>query len=100
MWSTSVKFNRITLFAGAPIPTIVIFSFFNLVNKPLNFLQYEFQGFGVEGDHLRKARYGQGNDHMDEVVKLRAEGLTLKEIGAKFGLSFQQVDRLIKKAAR
>ncbi len=70
------------------------------INKPLNFLQYEFQGFGVEGDHLRKAKYGQGNDHMDEVVKLRAEGLTLKEIGAKFGLSFQQVDRLIKKAAR
>lgn len=71
-----------------------------VINKPSNFLKYEFTGYGVEADHLRKPKYGKGNEHMDEVLKLREEGLTLKEIGAKFGLSFQQVDRLIKKAER
>jgi len=70
------------------------------INKPSNFLQYEFIGYGVEADHLRKSSYGKGSPHMDEVVKLRAEGLSLREIGSKFDLSPQQVDRLLKKAAK
>jgi len=70
------------------------------ISKPHNFLQYEFTGYGVEAEHLRKSNYGKGNDHMEEAVKLRAEGLSLREIGAQFGLSPQQVDRLLKKAAK
>lgn len=70
------------------------------ISKPSNFLQYEFVGYGIEADHLRKQKYGQGAEHTDEIVQLRKDGLTLKEIAKKFDLSFQQVDRILKKAAQ
>jgi hypothetical protein len=68
------------------------------INKPFNFLQYEFIGYGNELDHLRKHSEKLNNDEMQEAVKLRLEGLTLREIGKKMNISFQKVDRLVKAA--
>lgn len=70
------------------------------ITKPDNFLQYAFIEYGTEADHLRKPKYDDGVDHTDEVVQLRAEGLTLRDIAKKVGISYQKVDRLLKKAAR
>jgi disulfide oxidoreductase YuzD len=67
------------------------------INKPSNFLQYQFAGHGVEADHLRKPKRSPNKgDNTEQVLELRAEGKTLREIGAMLGMSFQKVDRLIK----
>jgi hypothetical protein len=67
------------------------------IDKPANFLQYQFAGHGVEADHLRKPkRSANTGGNTEEVLALRAEGKTLREIGAQLGMSFQKVDRIIK----
>lgn len=66
------------------------------INKPGNFLQYQFSGHGVESDHLRKPKRSGQAEYTDDVMALRAEGKTLREIGAQLGISFQKVDRVIK----
>jgi hypothetical protein len=67
------------------------------INKPSNFLQYQFAGLGVEADHLRKPKRGSNTgEHTEQILQLRAEGKTLREIGAQLGISFQKVDRIIK----
>jgi len=68
------------------------------VNKPHNFLQYEFTGYGNEADHLRKPTRTLLPEQAAEALRLRETGLTLREIGEVMGKSFQQVDRLIKAA--
>ena len=67
------------------------------VVKPHNFLRYEFAGHGVEADHLRKPkRSGAYDEYTEQVLAMRAEGKSLREIGAQLGMSFQKVDRIIK----
>jgi len=67
------------------------------VIKPHNFLRYEFAGHGIEADHLRKPqRTRAGSEHTDQIMAMRAEGKSLREIGAQLGISFQKVDRIIK----
>jgi RecA-family ATPase len=68
------------------------------VNKPFNFLQYEFSGYGTEGDHLRKLKRTAQDGYIEQVMALRAEGKSLREIAAELGISFQKVDRVIKAA--
>jgi len=67
------------------------------VIKPHNFLRYEFAGHGIEADHLRKPKRSSVNsEYTEQVMALRSEGKTLREIGAQLGISFQKVDRIIK----
>ena len=68
------------------------------ITKPSNFLQYEFTGYGIEADHLRKQTRSLLPEQATEALRLRETGLTLREIGDLMGKSFQQVDRLIKAA--
>jgi AAA domain-containing protein len=68
------------------------------INKPANFLQYEFAGYGVEADHLRKPQRTKQSQYIDEVTALRAEGKSLRQIGAELGISYQKVNRIIKAA--
>jgi RecA-family ATPase len=68
------------------------------VTKPHNFLQYEFAGHGIEAEHLKKLKRTAQSDYIEQVTALRAEGKTLREIGAQLGISFQKVDRIIKAA--
>jgi len=68
------------------------------INKPGNFLQYQFVSYGNELDHIRKLKEKLNDGQMDEVVQLRLQGLTLREIGEKLGIPFQKVDRLLKAA--
>ena len=69
------------------------------IDKPHNFLHYEFVGYGAENEHLR-VQHGDGYDRADEALKLRDEGLLLREIGERLGVSPQKADRLIKHAQK
>jgi len=67
------------------------------ISKPHNFLQYEFVKFGKEWEQLQKKKVA-GNDEelIDQVLDLKAEGRSLREIGKELGISHQKADRMIK----
>lgn len=67
------------------------------VNKPANFLQYEFVGYGVEADHLRKPKRTSNtySEYTDQVMALHEEGKSLRQIGAQLGISYSKVNRVI-----
>jgi hypothetical protein len=65
------------------------------VNKPGNFLQYEFIGYGVEADHLRKPKQNANSEFTDDVLSLHAQGISLRQIGNQLGISYQKVNRIL-----
>jgi len=69
------------------------------VNKPENFLQFEFVSYGNEIDHLKKASEKLSDSQIEMAVQLKLEGKSLREAGKIMGVSYQKVDRLIKAAA-
>jgi len=66
------------------------------INKPHNFLQYTFVGFGDERLHLKDRKEQENEDYTEKVRALRAEGLSLRQIATELGINFQKVDRLLK----
>ena len=66
------------------------------VNKPSNFLQFEFTGYGNETDHLRKPPGKMNGQEIERAVQLKNEGKTLREIANIMGIHFGKVDRLLK----
>jgi hypothetical protein len=68
------------------------------VNKPGNFLQYEFIGYGVEADHLRKPKRTSNDEFTNDVLALHAQGISTRQIGNQLGISFQKVHRIIQKS--
>ena len=66
--------------------------------KPSNYLRYEFISYGNELDHLRKNGERIDPEEVDQVVKLRLEGKSLRQIGKDLNISHQKVDRLLKAA--
>jgi hypothetical protein len=67
------------------------------VNKPSNFLQYEYLGNGIEADHLRKPKRSTNtySEYTEQVLALQAEGKSLRQIGAQLGISYQKVNRIV-----
>jgi RecA-family ATPase len=68
------------------------------IEKPLNFLQYQFSSYGNELDHIRKIKDVVKDDRIEEAVKLRLEGLSLRDIGKQMGITYGKADRLLKAA--
>jgi RecA-family ATPase len=66
------------------------------VSKPHNFLQFEFLSFGMEQDQLVKQKATREDPAMAEVVQLKLQGMTLREIGRQLSISHQKADRLLK----
>jgi RecA-family ATPase len=66
------------------------------ITKPYNFLQYEFVAFGKEWDHLRKPKDGDSDKLKADVLALKGEGMSLREIGKQLGIPFQKADRILK----
>jgi hypothetical protein len=87
-------FSKIPYIRGVGASNVVICE----ITKPHNFLQYEFLSFGYESDHLAKRKRGQDNHKKEEALALHEQGFSLRQIADQLNLSFQKVDRLIKKA--
>jgi RecA-family ATPase len=66
------------------------------LNKPHNFLQYEFTGFGKENSHLRERNESEDERLLQQVTELHAAGKTLREIGAELGISYSKAGRLLR----
>jgi RecA-family ATPase len=67
------------------------------ISKPHNFLQFGFVNFGEEWQQLvKKKPRGYDDELIEKAVALKAENLSLREIGSELGISHQKVDRMIK----
>lgn len=66
------------------------------IDKPLNFLLFEFVNFGKERDHLKQHSEQDKENLIERVTELKKQGRSLREIGAELGVSHMKVSRIIK----
>jgi RecA-family ATPase len=67
------------------------------IDKPFNFLQFEFVDFGRESDHLKQCTDTENENISEKVQELKQQGKTLREIGSQLGISHMKVSRLLAK---
>lgn len=67
------------------------------IDKPLNFLLFEFVNFGKEWEHLKQHTEKDKENLNEKVSELKQQGRSLREIGAELGISHQQVKRILDK---
>ena len=69
------------------------------LDKPSNFLGFEFIGSGEESEHLSKPNKKDKNDLHDKVLALRAKGRSYREIESDLDgeISFMTVKRIIER---
>ena len=63
------------------------------IEKPGNFLQFSFRGYGCESDHLTTT---QRDEEVKRAKELQAQGKTQREIAAQMGVSLGKVNNLLK----
>jgi RecA-family ATPase len=66
------------------------------IDKPSNFLQFEFVNFGKEREHLKQPSERDNENLTKKIVDLKEQGLSLREIGLQLGISHMKVSRLLK----
>lgn len=66
------------------------------IDKPHNFLLFEFVNFGKEWEHLKQHTEKDKEGLTDKVNELNALGRSLREIGAELGISHMKVSRILK----
>lgn len=67
------------------------------IQKPDNFLHFEFVGFGSEREHLKDLSDGDREGLIARAKQLSAEGRTQREIADTLGVSAMTVNRYLKK---
>jgi RecA-family ATPase len=67
------------------------------IDKPFNFLLFEFVNFGKEWEHLKQHTEKDKENLHDKVNELKQQGRSLREIGAELGISHQQAKRILDK---
>jgi RecA-family ATPase len=67
------------------------------IDKPFNFLQFEFVNFGKEWEHLKQHTEKDKENLNEKVNELKQKERSLREIGAELGISHQQVKRILDK---
>lgn len=66
------------------------------IEKPFNFLQFEFVNFGKECEHLRQTTEKESEKQTEKVIEMKQKGKSLREIGAELGISHMKVSRILK----
>jgi RecA-family ATPase len=66
------------------------------IDKPHNFLLFEFVDFGKESQHLKQYTEKDKEDVIAKVIELTNKGLSLREVGAEMGFSHSKVQRILK----
>ena len=64
--------------------------------KPGNFLKLEFLCYGKEWEHLKERNSEDEKKQIDTIMQLKKEGLSLREIGIRLGISHMKVKRILK----
>ena len=66
------------------------------IDKPLNFLLFEFINYGKEWEHLKQHTEKDKESMNEKVNELKQQGRSLREIGAELGISHMKVSRILK----
>ena len=66
------------------------------IDKPGNFLLFEFVNFGKEWEHLKQHTEKDKENLNEKVNELKQQGRSLREIGAELGISHMKVSRILK----
>ena len=66
------------------------------IDKPLNFLLFEFVNFGKESEHLKQHTEKDKEKLNEKVSELKQQGRSLREIGVELGISHMKVSRILK----
>lgn len=66
------------------------------IDKPFNFLQFEFINYGKEWEHLKQHTEKDKENLNEKVIELRQQGRSLREIGSELGVSHMKVSRILK----
>ncbi|WP_417196986.1 AAA family ATPase [Bizionia sp.] len=67
------------------------------IENPHNFLQFEFEGFGSEEEHLKQYSTSDISDRDNTISDLKEEGLPNTEIASKLGISEGTVRNTLKR---
>lgn len=65
-----------------------------------NYTQFVFEGYGDEKDHLREKNAATDMEDMQEIVNLKAKGLSVRQIVEETGFKQTTVFRKLKKAEK
>ncbi len=68
------------------------------ITKPGNFLKFEHEGNGKEWEHLKEKTSEDEKRQVEMILQLKKEGLSLREIALKVGVSHVMVLKIMKKA--
>jgi hypothetical protein len=66
------------------------------IDKPFNFLLFEFVNFGKEWEHLKQHTEKDKENLNEKVIELRQQGRTFRDIGVELGISHMKVSRILK----
>lgn len=66
------------------------------ISKPHNFLQFEFIGHSTEREHLMEPSENSNQVMEQNVLGLKQNGLSLREIGTQLNISHMKVSRILK----
>jgi hypothetical protein len=66
------------------------------IDKPDNFLLFEFVNYGKEWEHLKQHTEKDKESQNEKVSELKQQGRSLREIGAELGISHMKVSRILK----
>ncbi|MCC7027651.1 MAG: AAA family ATPase [Saprospiraceae bacterium] len=66
------------------------------INKPLNFLMFEFINYGKEWEHLKKHTEKDTEQLNEKVYELKQQGRSFRDIGVELGISHMKVSRILK----
>jgi RecA-family ATPase len=69
-----------------------------MISKPGNFLQFEFQGYGSEFEHLKQVSEGDKEQRITEALELKRQNLSNVEVARRLGVSEGAVRKWLKKA--
>jgi RecA-family ATPase len=64
------------------------------IDKPVNFLQFEFLNFSNEREHLKQLTEKDNDSRNGKVIELKEQGRSYREIGAELSISHQTVKRI------
>ena len=70
------------------------------IDKPVNFLMFEFVNFGKEWEHLKQHTEKDKEKLNEKVSELNQQGRTLRQIGEELGISHQKAKRILDKKSK
>lgn len=64
------------------------------IDKPGNFLQFEFVNYGTEREHLKQPTEKDKESQTEKVIELKQQGRSFREIAAELNISHQTAKRI------